>query len=97
MSADDQCHGEPGSVCCDQPGDCVHAPAVPPVDVEATGGMPQYGIDRDFPLLCEKARQYDFAERLGGCSDPLMAEIDRALRELWDARRYVTGEASHAG
>lgn len=50
-------------------------------------GMPQYGIDRDYPLLCEKARDYDFAERLA-----LMAEIDAALRELWDARRYASEE-----
>ena len=63
---------------------------------DANQPMPQYGIDRDYPLLSEKARQYDFAERLGGCSDPLMAEIDAALRELWDARRYVTGGATRA-
>lgn len=54
-----------------------------------TGGIPQYGIDKDFPLLCKKADEYNFAERLGGCSDPLLAEIDAALRELWDARRWV--------
>jgi hypothetical protein len=52
--------------------------------------MPTYGLDRDYPLLDAKAREYDFAERLGGCTDPLMAEIDKAMRELWDARRYVS-------
>ena len=59
-------------------------------------GIPQYGVDRDYPLLCEKARAYDFAERLGGCSDPLMAEIDAVLREVWDARRYVSDESGRA-
>lgn len=51
--------------------------------------MPQYGIDRDFPLMCEISTQFDFAERLGGSTSPLHAEIDKALRELWDARRFV--------
>ena len=55
-----------------------------------TGGIPQYGLEKDYPVLYEKARAYDFAQRLGGCSDPLMAEIDAALRELWQSRRYVT-------
>jgi hypothetical protein len=49
-------------------------------------------LDKDFPLLMEKARAYDFAERLGGCTDPLMAEIDKAMRELWDARAYLRDE-----
>ena len=49
--------------------------------------MPNYGIADDFPLLWEKAQQHDIAERLGGCTDPLLAEIDAALRECWDARR----------
>ena len=66
-----------------------------PVRADNTAGngpMPQFGIDRDYPLLMEKARQYDFAERLGGCTDPLMAEIDKAMHELWSARRYVSEE-----
>lgn len=46
-----------------------------------------YGLKTDYPLLYEKAGAFDFAERLGGCSDPLLAEIDAALRELWSARR----------
>lgn len=50
-------------------------------------GVPSYGITDDFPLLLEKAQQFDFAQRLGGCSDPLLAEIDAALRECWEARR----------
>lgn len=29
------------------------------------------------------------AERLGGCTDPLMAEIDVAMRELFSARTFV--------
>ena len=43
-------------------------------------------LHREFPLLWEIAQQFDFAERLGGCSEPLWAEIDVALRELWMAR-----------
>ena len=52
-------------------------------------GMPQYSIDQDYPLLCERASAFDFAERLGGSTSGLDAEIDQALRELWDARRNV--------
>jgi hypothetical protein len=44
---------------------------------------------RDYPLLWEKAGEYDFAERLGGCSDPLMAEIDEAMREIFSARTFM--------
>ena len=40
----------------------------------------------EFPLLWEKAMEYDFAERLGGCTDPLLKEIDRAMYELWTVR-----------
>ncbi len=58
--------------------------------------MSNHDIARDFPLLWERAQEFDFAERLGGCTDPLMAEIDKALREIWDARRYLESEASHA-
>lgn len=47
------------------------------------------GLHRDFPLLWEKALAFDFAERLGGCTDPLMAEIDAAMHELWVARQYA--------
>lgn len=47
------------------------------------------GLRRDFPLLWEKSEQFDFAERLGCCTDPLMAEIDAAVRELHSARQYV--------
>lgn len=43
-------------------------------------------LHAEFPLLWEQAQAFDFAERLGGCSDPLLAEIDRAMRELWLAR-----------
>ena len=57
------------------------------MSAHANKPMPQYGLDQDYPLLWEKSHEYDFAERLGGCSDPLMAEIDKAMRELWDARR----------
>lgn len=53
-------------------------------------GVPQYGIDRDYPLLCQYAEQYDFAERMGGSTSQLHAEIDAALRELWMARRSLT-------
>lgn len=50
-------------------------------------GLPSFGIAEEFPLLWDIAQQYDFAERLGGCTSSLMAEVDAALRELWDARR----------
>ena len=43
-------------------------------------------LEAEFPLLWEKSVQFDFAERLEGCADPLLAEIDRALRELWESR-----------
>ena len=51
-------------------------------------------MQRDFPLLWEIAQQYDFAERLGGCSEPLWAEVDTAMREIWNARNYVRDEAA---
>ena len=47
------------------------------------------GMKRDYPLMWEKAQEYDFAERLGGCSDPLMAEMDEAMREIFSARTFV--------
>jgi hypothetical protein len=43
-------------------------------------------LNQEFPLLWDLAGKYDFAERLGGCSDPLAAEADAAMRELWMAR-----------
>lgn len=46
----------------------------------------------EFPLLWQMAQEYDFAERLGGCSSALHAEVDRALNELWQARHYVAEE-----
>jgi hypothetical protein len=46
-------------------------------------------LRQDFPLLWEQTEAFDFAERLGGCTDPLMAEIDKAMRELYSARAYV--------
>lgn len=57
-------------------------------------------MKRDFPLMWEKANEYDFAERLGGCSDPLMREIDEAMREIFSARTFVadfTPDAARAG
>jgi hypothetical protein len=54
--------------------------------------MSAHGLDQDYPLLMEQSRKFDFVERLGGCSDPLMAEIDKALRELWDAHAYLKDE-----
>lgn len=51
--------------------------------------MPMYGIRDDYPLLFAKTAEYDMAERLGGCTDPLLAEMDAALRELWNARRTL--------
>jgi len=50
------------------------------------------GMNRDYPLLWEKASEYDFAERLGGCTDPLMAEIDAAMRELFSARSFMADQ-----
>ena len=46
-------------------------------------------LRQEFPLLFEMAERYDFAERLGGCTDPLLAEADAALRELWMARENL--------
>lgn len=46
-------------------------------------------LHAEFPLLWEQAQAFDFAERLGGCSDPLLAEIDRAMHELCLARSNV--------
>lgn len=43
-----------------------------------------------YPLLWGKALQYDFAERLGGCTDPLLPEINAAMHELWMARSNLT-------
>ncbi len=58
--------------------------------------MPTYGLDADYPALWEKVEAFDFAERLGGCTDPVMGEIDKAMRELWNARRYASEETTHA-
>ena len=58
--------------------------------------VPNYGIADDFPLMWEKTQQFDFAERLGGCTDPLMAEIDAALREIWMARSTMSAEVEKA-
>ena len=44
---------------------------------------------KEFPLLWAMANEFDLAERLGGCSSELHAEIDRALREIWDARNFM--------
>ena len=43
-------------------------------------------IRREFPILWDIAIQYDFAERLGGSTEPLWAEVDAALREIHAAR-----------
>ena len=51
--------------------------------------MPQYGLDRDYPLLCQYAEKHVFAERMGGCTSQLHQEIDAALQELWMARRAI--------
>lgn len=51
-------------------------------------------LREEFPALFGLAEQYDFAERLGGCTDPLMAEADAALRELWMARENVAAASS---
>lgn len=44
---------------------------------------------RDYPLLWEKGKQYDMCQRLGGTDDQLLAEIDKALREIFDARQFL--------
>lgn len=44
-------------------------------------------LKAEFPLLWAMAKTYDFATRVDGCSDPVLEEVDRALRELLDARR----------
>jgi hypothetical protein len=43
----------------------------------------------EFPLLWAMADEFDFAERLGGCQSELHAEVDRALREVFDARNFM--------
>jgi len=43
----------------------------------------------EFPLLWAMTQEHDFAERLGDRSSPLHAEVDRALREIWDARNFM--------
>lgn len=48
--------------------------------------MTDSGLRHDFPLLWEKARQFDFEARLGGCTDPLLTEISQVLHELWLGR-----------
>lgn len=53
-------------------------------------------MTREFPLLWKIAEQYDFAERLGGCIEPLWEEVDRALREIWDARQAATNDGEDA-
>ena len=45
-----------------------------------------FGLKDDYPALWEIAVQQDFAERLGGCTDPLHNEVTQALQELWMAR-----------
>lgn len=59
-----------------------------------SGGVPNYGIARDFPLLWKMAKEHDFAEKLGGSTSQLHQEVDAALREVWDARRYLSEESS---
>jgi hypothetical protein len=49
-------------------------------------------MQREYPLLWEIAKQYDFAERLGGCSEPLWAEVDAAMREIYSARQFMRGQ-----
>lgn len=46
----------------------------------------QHKIDTDFPLLYAMSGEYDFAERLGGSTSALHAEVDAALREIHMAR-----------
>lgn len=41
----------------------------------------------EFPRLWELAKEADSAERLGGTPTPIQEEADRAMREIWDARR----------
>ena len=51
-------------------------------------------LEDDYPLLYEQAKRFDFAERLGGCTDPLLKEIDAAMRELHDARATLDTTAT---
>jgi hypothetical protein len=69
-----------------------------PVRKQAEGNrpMPMYGIREDFPRMFEIVAKYDMAERLGGRTDPVMAEIDAALHELWDARRNLASSVALA-
>jgi hypothetical protein len=43
-------------------------------------------IKREFPTLWDIATEFDFAERVGGSTEPLWAEADAALREIHAAR-----------
>jgi hypothetical protein len=67
----------------------VTDPVVPLVSPEPNEPMPQYRLKEDYPLLYERSLDYDFAERLGGSTSKLDAEIDQAMRELWSARRAL--------
>lgn len=51
-------------------------------------------LRQEFPTLWDLACKFDFAERLGGCTDPLAAEADGALRELWMARTNLPREGT---
>jgi hypothetical protein len=43
-------------------------------------------IHREFPILWDIGIQFDFAERLGGSTEQLWAEVDAALREIHASR-----------
>lgn len=45
-------------------------------------------IAGEYPHLWKMASDFDFAERLGGCTDPVFREADRAMHEIWMARSH---------
>jgi hypothetical protein len=49
-------------------------------------------LAREFPLLWEKACAADFTEKSGYTPEPLLAEADRAMHELWMARMAARAE-----
>lgn len=62
--------------------------ATPPEGATALASLHER-MRQEFPRLWEMANQFDFAERLGGCSDPLYAEADAAMREIFAARTFI--------
>lgn len=44
---------------------------------------------REFPLLWERSSKADYDDRMGRNVDPLDAEADAAMREIFSARTFL--------